>query len=324
MHNVPDSSLRCEAAGTLMQPSLAHVLVPERVSQLTALGWRLDPSFGNYVQAFPAGMTRGQIADQILQTLGEVYDAEFAELYVITEWVVKEPCPPRNGFTQNLAGLINDAPEMKTTAVHACAYMPEPKPAVADPPRPAADHPNDSAEALIARYGDRVSAEIQRLRINVGRRVFVVFETRIGYVQCETQPSPPAIYFEAQSADSWQASSLLTVWRGCMRPDTPTRAASKTTGNSTRSTNLTTRRSLPKSWRFCTMSMAMPVHPDSRLRPNKVGDGLLCARLRSRCMVIQNQSAADALGSAGAGRAIWSATCHLVKIARTGRSMQRV
>ena len=48
-----DRSLRCEAAGTLMQPSLGNVLTPERVGRLAALGWRLDSRFGNYVRDFP-------------------------------------------------------------------------------------------------------------------------------------------------------------------------------------------------------------------------------------------------------------------------------
>src|ERR1700733_1442344 len=52
---LPDRSLRCEAAGTLMQSSLERVLTPEHISRLTSLGWRLDPSFGNYVQTFPPG-----------------------------------------------------------------------------------------------------------------------------------------------------------------------------------------------------------------------------------------------------------------------------
>jgi hypothetical protein len=77
-----DRSLRYEAAGTLMQ--LAHVLVSERVNRLAALGWRLDPSFGNYVQTFPAGLATSQIADQILQALSEAYDAQLADLDMLT------------------------------------------------------------------------------------------------------------------------------------------------------------------------------------------------------------------------------------------------
>jgi len=75
-----DSSLRCEAAGTLMQPSLDHVLTPERVSRLAALGRRLDPSFGNYVQMFPAGAATGVVADKISQVLVEGYDANATDL----------------------------------------------------------------------------------------------------------------------------------------------------------------------------------------------------------------------------------------------------
>ena len=40
-----DHILRCEAAGTLMQPSLGHILTPERIARLGALGWHLDLSF---------------------------------------------------------------------------------------------------------------------------------------------------------------------------------------------------------------------------------------------------------------------------------------
>ncbi len=54
---VPGVGLRCEAAGALMQPSLDHVLTPERQDRLTALGWEVDPTFGNYAQSFPAGTT---------------------------------------------------------------------------------------------------------------------------------------------------------------------------------------------------------------------------------------------------------------------------
>ena len=40
--------------------------------------------------------------------------------------------------------------------------------------------------------------------MKIRRRVHAVFEAGIGYIQCEPQFSP-AIYCEAQSADSWQA-----------------------------------------------------------------------------------------------------------------------
>ena len=56
-----------------------------------------------------------------------------------------------------------------------------------------------------------MTGEIQRLRVNLDRHVFVAFETQIGYVQCAPQTSPAAIYCEAQSADSWPAlASILS------------------------------------------------------------------------------------------------------------------
>lgn len=88
-----DCGLGREAAGTLMQPSLAHVLVPERLSRLAALGWQLDSSFGNHARAFPAETPTGQIADQILQTLSEAYDTHVENLNVLTQWLKKELCP---------------------------------------------------------------------------------------------------------------------------------------------------------------------------------------------------------------------------------------
>jgi hypothetical protein len=200
---LPDRSLRCESAGTLMQPSLDPVLTPDRVARLAALGWRLDPTFGNYVQTLPSDTPLSLVADKIVQVLGEAYEANIAELEVESTWIPSEPCPPRNGPSQNLAGIVNNAPSMAATAVHACAYKPKTD--------LGPNHPVQSATELIAFYGARVTGEIQRLRVNTQRRVYAVFDAGIGYVQCEPDNPPPMIYCEAQSAESWQAlSSVLT------------------------------------------------------------------------------------------------------------------
>ncbi len=194
-----DHVLRCEAAGALMQPSLDHILTPERVARLTVLGWRIDPSFGTYAQNFPADLPSSEIAGRILQVLAEGYDADLANLEVESDWIASQRCPPRNGPTQDLAGMINDSPAMAATAIRACAYTPPILPSV------------HSAADLISFYGTRVTGEIQRLRVNGDRRIFVVLETDIGYVQCLPQASPRAIYCGAHSADSWPAlASILT------------------------------------------------------------------------------------------------------------------
>jgi hypothetical protein len=198
-----DRSLRCEAAGTLMQSSLEHVLTPEHVARLTALGWRLDPSFGNYVQTFPADTALSVVADQILRVLRDAYDSDIAAIEIQSTWVRSEPCPPRNGPSQNLAGIVSNAPAMASTAVHACGY----KPATEFGP----STPANSAADLIEFYGASVTAEVQRLRVNTQRDVFAVFEAGIGYVQCEPDTSPPAIYCEAQSPDSWEALPHLRL-----------------------------------------------------------------------------------------------------------------
>jgi hypothetical protein len=185
-----------------MQPSLGHVLSPQRIGRLAELGWSRDPSFGNYAQAFAADLPVSQVADRILQALVEGYDADLTNLQVASDWIASEPCPPRNGPSQNLAGMINDAPSMAATAIHACAYT-----AAAEPQSSAR-----SATDLINIYGTRVTGEIQRLRVNIDRRIFVVLDTGAGYVQCQPQTSPQAIYCEAQSADSWPVlAGVLTA-----------------------------------------------------------------------------------------------------------------
>jgi hypothetical protein len=202
---IPDQTLRCEAAGTLMQPSLTRVLVPERISRLTNLGWQLDPSFGNYVQVFPSGLPVSDLAARILQALKEGYDVDVTNLEVGSDWIKSQACPPRNGPSQNLAGMINDAPTMATTAVRGCSYR------AADDPLPVIRTKAD----LLNLYRPRVAGEIQRLRVNMERQkfVYVVVDTGGGYVQCGTQP-PRSIYCEAQSAESWPVlSRILTADR---------------------------------------------------------------------------------------------------------------
>lgn len=201
---LPEREFRCEAAGTTMQSSLKNVLTGDRLSRLMALGWTLDPSFGNYVQTFPADRPTGSIATYILRTLTEVYDVDSPSLEIQTTWIADTPCPPRNGPSQNLAGLVNDAPSMRKWAVRTCSYKPD-----SETPQIV----SSSAE-LIALYGATATAEIQRLRINTGRQVYVIFNAGIGYVQCITETPPTAISCEAQSAESWPAlATILTPER---------------------------------------------------------------------------------------------------------------
>jgi hypothetical protein len=197
--------LRCEAAGFSMQPSLQRVLTPERLQRLSEQGWQLDSSFGNYVRIFSADVATDSAAGQILKTLVDGYGANPADIEIHSIWIDDTPCPPRNGFSQNLAGMVNDAKEMRATAVRDCVYKSN-----VEPQQQAATSAND----LIARYGATTTAEIQRLKVNAARRVFTVFGAGIGYVQCMPETPPEAIYCEAQSAESWPAlSALLTPER---------------------------------------------------------------------------------------------------------------
>ena len=123
-----DRAFRCEAAGTLMQPSLARVLSPERITKLHTLGRTLDSSFGNYVQIFPSGSPVKDIAERLLQALKDGYEANISDLEVGSDWIKSERCPPRNGPSQNLAGMISDALSMTGFRVHGCSYKPNDEP----------------------------------------------------------------------------------------------------------------------------------------------------------------------------------------------------
>src|SRR5579872_144168 len=59
-----------------------------------------------------------------------------------------------------------------------------------------------------------MTAEIKRLRVNMRHHVFTVFDTGLGYVQCQPQTGPDGFYCEAQSTDSWPAlAAVLTPER---------------------------------------------------------------------------------------------------------------
>lgn len=201
-----DGGMRCEAAGTRLQPSLKKDLTPERKVFLDTKGWQLDPAFGLFVKVFPADLTAAEIAADVRTTLIEGYGADAGRFEVETSWAPDVPCPPRVTASQSLAGRVDASREMERVTLPVCSLGPKTEP----PPPPSADSP----EALMRLYGPRLTAEVQRLRINSARRVWFVASTGIGYVQCAPDPGPAALYCEAQSAESWAAlTSVLTAER---------------------------------------------------------------------------------------------------------------
>jgi hypothetical protein len=205
---VKDSELRCEAAGALMQVSLARVLTPGRVERLTARGWVLDPSFGNYVRTFNTNVPTVVVADEILAALQQGYNADLAKLDVRRQSIADVPCPPRAGPSQSLAGAINVSPRMAPALIFDCAYRRTAQEPVEILP------PGSTAADLIRVYGPRLTSEIRRLRANKHLRVYAVFDAGLGYVQCQPVRDPDGFYCEAQSADSFPGlATVLTPER---------------------------------------------------------------------------------------------------------------
>jgi hypothetical protein len=202
-----DRKIRCEAAGALLQPSLARTLTSAHLEELQeSFGWALDKSFGNYVQVFPADVSVHRLEQEIEFALENVYEVDPARLEMRTDWVKKEPCPPRNGYAMNLAGAIYDGIAMARLAIHTCAYE--------SPDKESFHFVKGDADELFAAYGARVTGEVERLRVNLDRRVWFILDTEIGLVQCAAEDTPPSLYCEAQSAEAWPAlDSVLTPER---------------------------------------------------------------------------------------------------------------
>jgi hypothetical protein len=207
-----DGTWRCEAAGSLMQSSLRHVLTPERIDRLHQFGWRLDPSFGNYVQDFAADLPPEEIAAVLLTSLVQAYCVVVGRLEFQSWRVGKARYLPRNGPSQNLAGLINDARSMASTAIRAGCYVPAPE--VPEPSLEAGE-PVGRASDLLDRFGTRIASEIARLQKKLNsRRAFLIMQTDTGYIQCRPEWEERAICCEAISADSWPAlAGILTESR---------------------------------------------------------------------------------------------------------------
>lgn len=200
-----DRSIRCEAAGSLLQPSLSHLLTGAKLEALEAFGWTLDPSFGNWAQDFPADSTAQRIADEVETALSDVYDANPNTVSARTDWTAKQECLPRSGYSQDLAGSVATNARMKLLAIFACAYK-----AGEAPPQVK----NGEVDDLVAAFGARVAGELQRLRVNADRPVHLILDAEIGYVQCIANTKPDEFYCEAESEDSWPAlTSVLTPER---------------------------------------------------------------------------------------------------------------
>lgn len=199
---VAKDETRCEAAGTRMQPSLARALGPEQAARLEATGWTIDPAFGNRVRLFAAAEPPEAVAAAVHRALIEGYGASDADIEIGTTRVADVPCPPRAGPSQNLAGSVNDAPSMRDVVVSVCALPPAPAPTASDD------------RDAVALWGGRVTAEIQRLRINAAQRVYAIFDPGLGYVQCMPDGGTRTLYCEAQSPESWPAlAAVLTPER---------------------------------------------------------------------------------------------------------------
>ena len=88
----------------------------------------------------------------------EVYQANVEKLFAEIKVTARTDCPPRNGPSQPLAGMINPQPFLVAVALRACAY---------DPQKNQPLHrfgPRSTAADLIDYYRPFMAEELRRLR----------------------------------------------------------------------------------------------------------------------------------------------------------------
>ncbi|HTH99027.1 MAG TPA: hypothetical protein VL574_16540 [Stellaceae bacterium] len=196
---------RCEAAGTTMQPSLASVLTPARVTQLAALGFKPDPAFGNYVLEVAPTTDPDQLAAAIVQALSQGYGADIAAAEVDARRLTTQACPPRRNFGQDQAGAINTDPAMAGVSTAACSAMDaltaEPTDAAGADARPTRmPTPNKVPKDVVTAYGPTVAKEMARLRRARTARIWITLDGADGHIQCRPDPADRAFACEATAA----------------------------------------------------------------------------------------------------------------------------
>ena len=188
---------RCEAAGLEGQPWLRHVLTPERQDRLIALGFKPDPSFGNFVADRPRPTAPEALADLILRALTEGYGVRPDDLTIHAERIASARCHKRMKAGADRGGSI-----LTPHWGHA-------QDAVAGCGTRGPDHMNSDDASVMPQPDGRdtrseyliyMAEELKRLESVTDSHV--IFDGGPAYVQCANDVEDKQLYCEAASADA--------------------------------------------------------------------------------------------------------------------------
>jgi hypothetical protein len=195
-HRLPN--WRCEAAGLEGEPWLRHVLTPERQARLIALGFKPDPSFGNFVADIPKTTAPEALADLILRALIEGYGATPDALNIRAERIESARCHKRIKSGADRGGsILTPNWGYAKDAVVGCGT---PGPDHMNYDDPASTMPQPDGRDTRSVYLIYMAEELKRLESV--KNSYVIFEAGPAYVQCMNDDEDRKIYCEAASADA--------------------------------------------------------------------------------------------------------------------------
>ena len=206
--NQPRNSFwQCESAGLKGQSWLHYALTPARQKQLNALGFRVEPSIGNFVSRIPRKTSPEALAALLLRVLAEGYGVPADEILVYTDWLPSVPCHTRMGADANNGGsILTPSWGYMKDAVDGCSLTKVPIPTDLPAPAPASPPskaPPASLAALDKRYAGAIAKQLYRLRNGTEEQdIWVIFVAGVPYIQCQYDHDGRQLYCEAASVDA--------------------------------------------------------------------------------------------------------------------------
>ena len=206
--NRPRNSFwQCESAGLEGESWLHYALTPARQERLNTLGFRVDPSSGNFVSRIPRKTEPETLAALLEQVLAEGYGVPPDEIQVYADWLASVPCHTRIGADADNGGsILTPSWGYMKDAVDGCSLTKVPMPAdlpAPSPPTPPSKAPPASLAALDKRYAEAIAKQLDRLRNGAEKQdIWAIFTADIAYIQCQYDHDGRQMYCEAASVDA--------------------------------------------------------------------------------------------------------------------------
>ena len=203
-----NSFWQCESAGLKGEPWLHYALTPARQRRLNDLGFRVEPSSGNFVSRISRKTGPETLAALLVQVLAEGYGVPEEEIRVYSDWLASVPCHTRMGADADNGGsILTPSWGYMKDAVDGCTLTTVPKsdapPEPTSAPPPPTKSPPASLAMLDKRYTGAIAQQLDRLRNGTKQQDFwAIFVAGTPYIQCQYDHEDRQMYCEAASVDA--------------------------------------------------------------------------------------------------------------------------